>query len=107
MRANGIRARRGPLTVVLLPESDAGRIRIAYAVPKTAGGAVVRNRLKRRLRAVLADIARTQPEVVPSGAMLVSCRAGVLERTPQELRNDVVRLLTELQSRHSPGLEPR
>jgi ribonuclease P protein component len=40
---------------------------VAYAIGRRVGGAVVRNRLRRRLRAIVAELA---PELVP-GAYLV------------------------------------
>lgn len=46
------------------PAGEVGRV--AYAIGRKVGGAVVRNRLRRRLRAVLADL---QPG---SGAYLVA-----------------------------------
>ncbi len=55
---------RGPLTVVGLRREDAPEIRRAgVIVGRKLGGAVERNRIKRRLREVL----RTHPEAVPAG----------------------------------------
>jgi len=45
----GRRARRGPLLVVGAP-NDAGVSRLGLSVPRRVGGAVLRNRVKRRLR---------------------------------------------------------
>ena len=42
--------------------------RVAYAVGKRVGGAVQRNRLRRRLRAIVAEVASG----VPPGAYLVA-----------------------------------
>jgi ribonuclease P protein component len=55
---------RGPLTVVGLRRADAPEIRRAgIIVGRKFGGAVERNRIKRRLREAL----RIHPEVVPAG----------------------------------------
>jgi ribonuclease P protein component len=55
---------RGPLTVVGLRRADAPETRRAgVIVGRKFGGAVKRNRIKRRLREVL----RAHPEVVPAG----------------------------------------
>lgn len=59
LRASGRRARRGPFTVVWLPPS-ATEIdippRVAYAIGRKVGGAVVRNRLRRRLQVVVRGL---------------------------------------------------
>lgn len=47
---NGRRAREGPLTVIHRAEDTAPRV--AFAVGRKVGPAVVRNRLRRRLRAL-------------------------------------------------------
>ncbi len=39
----------------------AARPRVAFAIPKTAGNAVVRNRIRRRLRAVVAETGVLEP----------------------------------------------
>lgn len=56
LRRRGQRARRGPLTVTwLAPPVDSPPTppRAGFAIGKTTGGAVVRNRVRRRLRAAL------------------------------------------------------
>ena len=76
---------------------------MAFAIPRQVGGAVVRNRLRRRLREVLADLARTT-DLVPAGDLLVSVRPDAVDRSPTDLRHDVIRLLTSLRARtHRPG----
>ena len=44
--------------------------RIAFAVPRSVGPAVVRNRLRRQVRAHLADRRRVSADRLPSGAWL-------------------------------------
>jgi ribonuclease P protein component len=44
------------VTVTYVPGSDAHPPRVAYAVGRAVGGAVVRNRLRRRLRAVMTEL---------------------------------------------------
>ena len=68
LHREGRRSRHHPVSVSWL-ESDAMRPpRVAYAVSRRAGGAVVRNRVRRRLRAVMADLAPT----LRPGAYLVA-----------------------------------
>jgi len=65
---------RGPITIRFVPgESDAPP-RVAYAVGGV-GNAVVRNRLRRRLRAA---VARAEAELAAGGAYLVSARREAL-----------------------------
>jgi ribonuclease P protein component len=60
LRRQGRRARRGPLTVTWLappPGAPVTPPRAGFAVGKAAGGAVLRNRIRRRLRAALRQLA--------------------------------------------------
>jgi ribonuclease P protein component len=60
----GKRLSRGPLTLIGLPHEEAPDARrVGVIVGRKFGGAVARNRIKRRLREVL----RTHPEAVPPG----------------------------------------
>jgi ribonuclease P protein component len=53
LRASGSRLRSGPVGVTVLPEAQAaaGPPRLAFAIGRNVGPAVVRNRLRRQLRA--------------------------------------------------------
>jgi ribonuclease P protein component len=103
LRTDGVRVRRGALSVVFLDDDPDGDTRLAFAITKKVGGAVVRNRLRRRLRAICSDLLREQPDLVPGGALLVSAGPQTAERRSDELRNDVVRLLDDLRTRRSAG----
>lgn len=59
------RARRGPVWVRWVPSPPVGPPRVAFAIGRKAGGAVVRNQLRRRLRAALRALE------LPDGAYLV------------------------------------
>jgi len=57
----GTRRRSGPLTVAFVPAVDGetpARPCVAFAIGRRVGPAVVRNRLRRRLRDELASLAR-------------------------------------------------
>ena len=59
LRQTGRRARCGPLTVVWLPADppdSSAPPRVAYAIGRKVGGAVIRNRLRRRLRAAFRSV---------------------------------------------------
>jgi ribonuclease P protein component len=59
---------------------------VAYAIPRAVGGAVDRNRLRRRLRATVRDL---EPELVPGGAYLLSVGPALMTTSPTELRDQV------------------
>ena len=44
------------LVLYSFPREDDGESRIGFAVPRTAGGAVVRNRIKRQLRELWTEL---------------------------------------------------
>ena len=50
------RVRRSPVTLRYLPDGAGDPPRVAYAIGRAAGSAVVRNRLRRRLRAAVRDL---------------------------------------------------
>lgn len=62
----GVRAGRRTLVVHIALTGDAERM-AGFAVSKAVGGAVVRNRVKRRLRALMGD----RLELLPTGARVV------------------------------------
>jgi ribonuclease P protein component len=61
------RGRAGPLTVSYLENPSSERPQVAYAIGRHVGGAVDRNRLRRRLRAIVAE----QAGSLPVGAYVV------------------------------------
>jgi ribonuclease P protein component len=69
---------------------------VAYAVNRTVGGAVVRNRLKRRLRAIVAELARAGR--LPGGAGLVGAGPAAADMTFEDLKASVAEALSALPS---------
>lgn len=57
----GSRAARNTVVVHIALTGDATRM-AGFAVSRAVGGAVVRNRVKRRLRAIMTDVLGTLPE---------------------------------------------
>ena len=77
------------MTVTHLPDGSTPP-RVAYSVGRPVGSAVVRNRVKRRLRAVLADLAGPEAALPPGpGAYLVSVRPHAARCTYADLERAV------------------
>jgi ribonuclease P protein component len=85
LRQHGRRARRGPLTVTWMAPAPGSTAppRAGFAVGRTVGGAVVRNRIRRRLRAALREL-QAQGRL-PTGTYLVGGRAELAELPWREL----------------------
>jgi ribonuclease P protein component len=88
LRRTGTRARRGPVTVTYAPGAEP-EPRVAYAIGRRVGTAVVRNRVRRRLRAAIG----TLEELVP-GAYLVAAGPEAAGQTYEELREEVAEATT-------------
>ena len=89
LRRSGRRARRGPVTVTYVPDVVSSEARVAYAVGRRVGGAVVRNRLRRRLRAAVAGMAALEP-----GAYLVGADPGAVGLPYDDLRTTLSTAMT-------------
>ncbi len=74
------------MSVTHLP--GAGGVRVAYAVGRPVGSAVVRNRVRRRLRAVVREIDRSGAGLA-TGAYLIAARPEAADRSYRELRDDL------------------
>jgi ribonuclease P protein component len=85
----GRRGHAGPVRVTWVPGVDDAPPRVAYAVGRRVGSAVARNRIRRQLRAVVAELAA---ELAP-GAYLVAYRSGP-PAAFAELRRHVVAAAT-------------
>ncbi len=95
LRRTGRRVRRGPITVSWVPGDPAHPPRVAFAIGRRAGGAVVRNRVRRRLRAITREErARLQP-----GAYLVGATSAAASQSYGDLRATVCQALGALHRR--------
>jgi ribonuclease P protein component len=74
------------MTVTHLPGE--GGVRVAYAVGRRVGPAVVRNRVRRRLRAAVRELDRSGAGLA-DGAYLIAVRPGAADRSYRELRADL------------------
>lgn len=90
LSASGRRARHGVLRVTAVVDPDAGAPRVAFAVGRAVGPAVVRNRVRRRLRAAAAELGP-----VP-GAYLLAVEPAAAGCSYAELRADLAGALAEL-----------
>ena len=79
------RGRSGPIWVVHSPAGDVDDgARVAYAVSKKVGGAVVRNRVRRRLRPLMDALDRD--DALAPGGYLVGVRPDVVGLAAPDLR---------------------
>jgi ribonuclease P protein component len=86
----GRRARHGALRLTALLDEDADRPEVAFAIGKAVGPAVVRNRLRRRLRAAMAELAP------PPGRYLVAAQPDAKGIDYTTLRAQLARCLAEV-----------
>jgi len=77
-------------------------VRVAYAIGRPVGGAVLRNRVRRRLRAVVAELDRADGVLEP-GAYLIGAGPEAAEVPFDALRGDLRRAVDRAH-RRTPGV---
>jgi len=101
---DGRRARTETLWCRYLDEPQAEPPRIAFAIGRTVGPAVVRNRLRRRLRALAADHARGgETPLLAHGSLLIGARPSAAERSFEELGVELTALLRTVRRSSGPS----
>lgn len=70
--------------------------RVAFAVSRTVGTAVVRNRLRRQVRAYLSEVRAQDPTRFPSGAWLFAIQPSAASAEREVLLRDVDSCLERL-----------
>lgn len=91
LRRDGVRVRTDPLWCSFVPDPDLVPPQVAFAIGRAVGSAVRRNRLRRRLRAVLTNCD------VPPGLYLIGARVPACEQTFDDLERTVHSLLGKIQ----------
>ena len=92
------RARSGPLWVTRSDAPDPRRgeadVQVAYAIGRSAGGAVVRNRIRRRLRELVREAERAG--ALAPGAYLIGAEHSAAVAPHAELRRHLTGALARL-----------
>lgn len=96
--ARARRAKAGPVTVRWAPDSDGAGPRVAYAAGRSLGSAVERNRIRRRLRALVAE----RSDRLPAGSYLVGVSRPAIALSHHALRECLVEALERVTDQETP-----
>ncbi len=97
LRAEGIKAGRGPVRLQYRATNEPIS-RIAFAISRKVGGAVARNRIRRRIQAILRDLDRETENLPPPGDLLIRVTAPLDGWSHTRLRTTMIDLLLSLVS---------
>jgi ribonuclease P protein component len=101
LAAEGRRIQRSNLWCIWCPDPHSPAASVAFAIGRTSGPAVARNRLRRRLRAVLREIDRATP--IPPALLLFGTRRPATELTYEMIQRDATALIDEIRAQISIG----
>jgi ribonuclease P protein component len=93
LRRNGVRVRVDPLWCSFVPDPDVAPPQLAFAIGRAVGSAVERNRLRRRLRAILGSCA------LPPGLWLIGATPTASEHSFAQLQDTVRDLVSATRRR--------
>jgi ribonuclease P protein component len=99
----GVRIRRSTLWCTWCPQSDstpATGPEVAFAIGRAVGPAVTRNRLRRRLRAILAELDSVEP--LPPITMLLGATPTATKLTFDQLHSELRQLLDRIRLAGTP-----
>jgi ribonuclease P protein component len=91
-RTDGRRFRHGLVRCTWISDAAAVPPRVGYGIGRAAGGAVVRNRVRRRLRAAV----RAEADVFPPGWYLLSAGSAAATAEYGSLRASVHALVSQI-----------
>ena len=100
-RRDGRRARVGSLWMSVIADPAAVPPRVGFAVGRSAGSAPVRNRIRRRLRA----LASAHAETLMPGWYLVGADGALADQSFHDAEQDFLAALAEVGARR-PGTAP-
>lgn len=107
LRSEGLHVRSADLRLrFLLTEVNPGRphqTQVAYSISRKVGSAVVRNRIRRRLRSLFTEHLGVD-ESLPLSAALVIVLPGAHNRTYAELQDQVLELMKKVEKSTRNGL---
>ncbi|MFK8022884.1 MAG: ribonuclease P protein component [Ilumatobacter sp.] len=86
LRRDGRRVRIEPFWCAHLTLPTAESVQVGFAINRAVGNAVTRNRLRRRLRAIIADLS------LPPGLYLIGCRPTASELSFDQMRSTLGKL---------------
>ena len=92
---HGRRHREGPLTVSWVTGDPVEPPRVAYTIGRRVGSAVVRNRMRRRLRMIVREAAPT----LRPGAYLIGVGPDAVFLSSDSLRTTLMKALTHIEGR--------
>lgn len=98
-RAEGRRVSAGELWCVVVTDPSDDGVRVAYAIGKPVGPAVVRNRIRRRLRHLISE----NSAAWPPGSYLIGVRPRAAGSTYEELGQMLQRILNRISRPDTAG----
>ncbi|HUF98874.1 MAG TPA: ribonuclease P protein component [Ilumatobacter sp.] len=100
---DGTRIRRASLWCIWCPNPDSSGLAVAFAIGRALAPAVTRNRLRRRLRAVLRELDRAEP--LPPCLLLIGATTRTLELTFEQLRAELIAMVRQVREQF-PSNDP-
>jgi ribonuclease P protein component len=85
--------RAGGLTLRFVSDGSDGPARVAYAIGRQVGSAVVRNRIRRRLRAA---VAQREADLAAGGVYLIGADRTAMSTPFENLTDQLARLLRQV-----------